>query len=190
MSEMIREIILTTRSPEGTTHIAPMGVQDVGGEVMIAPFKPSGTLSNLLRTGTAVINQTQDVRMFAGCLTGRYDWPLINTEKIEGARLLNCLAHQELKLERVEDDATRPQLFCRVVHQAVHAPFPGFNRAQAAVLELAILVSRLTWLPKEKIDTEIEYLKIAMDKTAGTDEQEAWDWLIEKIKRFQLRSYA
>ena len=35
----------------------------------------------------------------------------------------------------------------RVVHLAQHTPFPGFNRAQAAVIEAAILARRLHMLP-------------------------------------------
>jgi len=62
-----------------------------------------------------------------------------------------------------------------------HAPFLGFNRAQAAVIEAAILVSRLDMLPRNKIEQEIAYLQIAVGKTAGAAEQEAWQWLIERI---------
>ena len=64
-------------------------------------------------------------------------------------------------------------------------PFRGFNRAQAAVVEAAILVSRLHMLPAEKIDREMAYLAIAIDKTAGPAEREAWSWLVERIEQFR-----
>ena len=64
----------------------------------------------------------------------------------------------------------------------MHAPFAGFNRAQAAVIEAAILVSRLHMLPREKIETEIGYLETAIEKTAGAQETEAWTWLMEAIR--------
>jgi hypothetical protein len=76
----------------------------------------------------------------------------------------------------------RPRLYCRVVHEANHAPFQGFNRAQFAVLEAAILVSRLDRLPWSKIETELDYLRIGLQKTAGERELEAWGWLMEKIE--------
>ena len=63
----------------------------------------------------------------------------------------------------------------------MHRPFQGFNRAQAAVLELAILVSRLDRLPFDKIAHEIEYLRIALEKTAGPRERESWNWLMTRI---------
>ena len=57
----------------------------------------------------------------------------------------------------------------------------GFNRAQAAVVEAAILVSRLHMLPEQKIRSELEYLGIAIKKTAGEKERTAWQWLMEKV---------
>ena len=79
------------------------------------------------------------------------------------------------------DDPQRPRFHCRVVHAETHAPFRGFNRAQAAVIEAAILVSRLGMLPAEKVDRAVEYLKIAIDKTAGPRERQAWEWLMQRI---------
>jgi uncharacterized protein len=55
------------------------------------------------------------------------------------------------------------------------------NRAQAAVIEGAVLVSRLHMLPAEKIASEMAYLQIAIDKTAGSEEREAWSWLREAV---------
>jgi hypothetical protein len=52
------------------------------------------------------------------------------------------------------------------------------------VLELAILVSRLSMLPREKIEAEITYLSIAIEKTASPDEREAWGWLMEKVEGY------
>jgi hypothetical protein len=38
-------------------------------------------------------------------------------------------------------------------------------------------------LAPEKIDDEMRYLQIAIDKTAGPDEIEAWSWLQEAVSR-------
>ena len=57
----------------------------------------------------------------------------------------------------------------------------------AAVLEAAILVSRLHMLEQDKIEREIEYLCIAVTKTAGPREQQAWDWLMEAIAKHRAR---
>lgn len=181
---MIREVIITTRNADGTTHIAPMGVHEESGMHVVAPFRPSRTLDNLLRERCAVMNFTDDVRVYAGALTGRHDWPLVPARRVTALRLAGALAHGELEVRRVEDDPQRPRFICATVHGECHAPFAGFNRAQAAVIEAAILVSRLHMLPVEKITRELEYLRIAVDKTAGAREREAWSWLEMRIAAF------
>jgi hypothetical protein len=187
---MIFETIVTTRSPSGTTHIAPMGIREEQDSLVLAPFKPSTTLENVLASGCAVVNYSDDVRIFAGCLTGRRDWPLTPTDRVPGVRLAAALAHAELELVRAEDDPLRPRLYCRRVHLQNHRPFRGFNRAQAAVLEAAILVSRLHLLPRDKIEAEVKYLAIAVEKTAGPAEREAWGWLMEAIAAHDARREA
>lgn len=181
---MIIESIITTLAGDGRPHIAPMGVIWRDGHPVLAPFRPSATLDNLARSSAAVINHTDDVRIFAGCLTGRRDWPVRPAERVAGCVLTAALAHQELAVERVEEDELRPRFHCRVVHEGVHGAFRGFNRAQAAVIEAAILVSRLHLLPRDKVEREIAYLEIAVGKTAGEREREAWSWLIERIRHF------
>ena len=185
---LILETIVTTRAPDGRTHIAPMGLREQDGLALLAPFRPSTTLEYILASGCAVVNATDDVRVFAGCIAGRRDWPLVPAEKVPGVRLAGALAHTELALERVEEDGNRPRLLLRRVHEVTHAPFRGYNRAQAAVIEAAVLVSRLHLLPPEKIDSELAYLTIAIDKTAGPAEQEAWGWLMERIAQHRAKA--
>ena len=179
MNLPVREIIVITQHANGRPHIAPMGVRDDHDRVLVAPFRPSATLDNLLRDRRAVISCTDDVRVYAGCLTGRRDWPL---EPVHGGfRLRDALSHESLELSVVEEDPVRPRLTCTVTETAQHRPFRGFNRAQAAVLELAILASRLDRLSRGKIIQEMGYLQIAMDKTGGPRELEAWRWLAAKV---------
>lgn len=179
---MIQELIVTTQSREGIVHLAPMGVHVHGEELIIMPFRPSTTLRNLVVTGDAVLNYCDDVRVFAGCLTGRRDWALKPAEKISGFVLDCALAHTEVELIRIEEDDTRPKLFCTAIHTVNHKPFQGFNRAQYAVLEAAILISRLKMLPWAKIENELEYLRIGLEKTAGDRELEAWGWLMTVVE--------
>ena len=177
----IRESILTTVNKDGTVHIAPLGIITERDGWVIAPFRPSVTLDNLAAVPFAVASYTDDVRIFAGCLTGRKDWPTVPVEGFPVPRLAAALAHSVLAVENIADDGVRPRHFCKVVHEETHAPFTGLNRARAAVLELAILVSRLGMLPRDKIEAEVAYLSIAIDKTAGPGEREAWGWLMSRV---------
>lgn len=183
MSERIHESILITRNADASPHIAPMGLRERDGLWLIAPFVPSRTLDNLLRDRVASINFTDDVRVYAGCLGGRPHWPLCECERIDGLRLRDALSHREVRLVRVGGGPDRPSLYCEALYEANHQPFRGFNRAQAAVLELAILVSRLDRLPAAKVRAEVEYLSIAVEKTAGEQELEAWNWLMQRVRQ-------
>jgi hypothetical protein len=179
---MIRETIVTTLNGEGKVHIAPLGLIAEEEGWILAPFKPSTTLDNLRANPYAVANFTDDALIFATCLTDRRDWTTRPADLVPGRVLEHTLAHAELKVDHVEEDEERPRFHCKVVLEAVHAPFKGFNRAQAAVIEAAILASRLYMLPREKIERELGYLQIAVEKTAGPREHEAWRLLVEKIE--------
>jgi uncharacterized protein len=181
MNDQIFETVVTTRSPDGRVHVAPMGVRYQEGQVVLMPFKPSTTLDNVLATRHAVLNLVTDTRVFAGCVTGRREWPTLLAGKINGVRLACALRHVELALAEAVDAPQRPLLRMAPVHEASHAPFIGFNRAQAAVIEGAVLVSRLHMLPLDRIEREMAYLQIAIDKTAGAEEHEAWGWLRDAV---------
>lgn len=178
----IRETILTTVDMVGNVHIAPLGIIQERDGWVIAPFRPSTTLQNLSEVPFAVANYTDDARIFAGCLTGRREWDTVPVSNCRVPRLRTALAHSVLEVVDIVDDGVRPRHHCKVVAEDTHAPFTGMNRAKAAVLELAILTSRLKMLPREKIEAEIAYLSIAIEKTAGPDEQEAWGWLLARVE--------
>ncbi len=178
---MIRETIVTTIDSAGTVHLAPLGVIADGSGWVIAPFRPSTTLENLRATPFAVVNCTDDVRIFAGCLTGRRDYGLAAIPAFPVPRLAAALSHLRLGVSSIIEDAQRPRFHCEVLGIEMHAPFLGFNRAQAAVIEAAILVSRLNFLPRQKIEQEMAYLEIAVSKTSGPAEVEAWHWLKKKV---------
>jgi uncharacterized protein len=186
---MIHETIVTTAAPDGHPHIAPMGARYEGEFVILSPFRPSVTLDNIVASRSAVLNFTTDVRIFAGCVT-RYatDWPTRAASRVASVRLAESLAHAEFELDELRDDKERPVLRMKCVHRENHAPFTGFNRAQAAVVEGAILVSRLFMLPADKVDREMAYLQIAIDKTGGDAERTAWEWLTAAVARHRAGS--
>ena len=180
---MIRETIVTTADRAGAVHIAPLGLIADGEHWIVAPFRPSRTLDNLREVPFAVASHVDDVRIFAGLLTGRRDWPLAPTS-CPVPRLEAAIAHWELTVEGVREDEQRPRFRTRLAAAVAHAPASGFNRAKAAIIELAILSTRLSMLPREKVSREVAYLSTAIEKTAGPDEEEAWSWLVEKLRAF------
>jgi len=177
----ILESVVVTTAPGGEPHLVPFGLIEEGDDFVVAPFKPSPSIVNLDRHPFLSAAWPSDIRVLAGCVTGRRDWPLVPCERIPGMRLASAVAHAELEVIAMTDDPVRPRYRCRVVHRAVHEGSFGFNRAEAAVLEAAILSTRLHFLPHEKVVQEMTYLAIAVSKTAGAAEVEAWRWIEEKV---------
>ena len=187
---MIHEVIVTTISNKGIVHIAPMGIRFIDKQVIISPFKPSTTLNNIIENNIATINFIDDVRVFAG-IVSRYkkDWELsarTDLDIVPNLTLTNTFYN--VAVNEYQEDDKRPNIICDIKNSEIIKPFLGFNRAQFSVIEAAVLLSRLGMIPMEKIDREIEYLKIGIDKTAGPNELEAWGWIQDKILSYKKDS--
>lgn len=179
---VIREAVVATVNPDASIHLTPLGYREEAGHLLLAPFVPSQTLYNLRARGFGALSFTDDVRVIAGCLTGRRDWPLVPCVFVRCGRLADALAHTEFEVVSIVEDAVRPEFICCRVHTENHAPFPGFNRAQAAIIEAAILVSRLDRLEPAHVRREFARLLPAVEKTAGERERLAWQWLNEAMR--------
>ena len=183
---MIHEVIVTTINKDKKVHIAPMGVKILQSDskklVQISPFKPSQTLNNILETKIATVNFIDNVKVFSGIVTGeKKDWELEVFDDECAPHLQNTNTHMNVKAIENHDDPVRPRIICEVINEQIHRPFLGFNRAQFSVIELAVLSTRLGRINDNKIKDEMKYLKIGIDKTAGKNEKEAWEWIEKKI---------
>ncbi|GJD72968.1 DUF447 domain-containing protein [Methylobacterium goesingense] len=178
---LILETVVTTTARDGALHLVPFGLIQDGADWILAPFRPSPTILNLADNPVFAASSPSDVRVIAGAVTGRRDWATLPCERIAGRRLAESFGHAEFEVAAIEDDPVRPRYRGRMVHAAAHIPFIGYNRAQAAVLEAAILSTRLHMLEPDKILTEMRYHAIAIAKTAGPAEREAWDWIEDKV---------
>jgi len=187
---MIHEVIVTTISNKGIVHIAPMGIRFIDKQVVISQFKPYTTLNNITENNIATINFIDDVRVFAGIVSRhKKDWELsarTDLEIVPNLTLTNTFYN--VVVNEYQEDDKRPNIICDIKNSEIIKPFLGFNRAQFSVIEAAVLLSRLGMIPMEKIDREIEYLKIGIDKTAGPNELEAWGWIQDKILSYKKDS--
>lgn len=182
----ILETIVATRNEDGSFHVRPYGLHRDGADWIFLPFRPSPAIANVQRHPFLTVSAPSDVRVIAGFLTGRDHWPMVAADKIDGERLEDTTGHMELEAVDFQDDPVRPRFRCKVVHEVAHKAVTGFNRAQHAVLEAAILSTRLERLPRDKVESEMAYLQIAIDKCAGPDEYEAWTWVLEKVSQYYV----
>jgi hypothetical protein len=174
---MIVETVTTTRNPDGTVNCAAMGVEWGEREIVIKPFARTRTLRNLRATGTAVVNLTDDILLFAQAALGDPGPPVRAAEAIDGAVLADACSWREVEVEAIEAGGPRARVVTRVVGHGRGREFIGFNRACHAVLEASILASRARLLPAQDIRAELARLSVLVDKTAGAREREAMDYV-------------
>ena len=182
----VRETIVTTKNIDQSIKKSPLGIYIEENTLKIRPFKPSSSLENILRNGSGVINYIDDVRIFASCIVKKnINIKFVETNKIDCSRIKNAVSHTEFIVEKVDENKERPTIICKPINEEIHKMYYGFNRAKSAVIELCILASRLGIIDSKKIEDEIKYLEIAINKTAGTNEIEAWSWLIDYINKYK-----
>ena len=175
---MLVEGIVTTLNADGTPHIAPMGpiVDADFNRLLLRPFRTSVTYQNLKRTGQGVLHVTDDVELFARAAVGRLEKlpPLRPAEAVDGVILADACRWYAFRVESLDDRAERTQIVARVVDRGRQRDFFGFNRAKHAVVEAAILATRIGLLDADHIRGEFARLSVLVEKTGGQQEQRAF----------------
>jgi hypothetical protein len=178
---MILEGIVTTQSPSGEMHVAPMGprVGPTMDRFLLRPFPTSQTYQNLLRHGEGVFHVTDDVLLLAQAAIGR----IVPTPahfpaaKVRGSVLAEACRYYEFVVMSYDDREERVRIEAEVVHTGRLRDFFGFNRAKHAVVEAAILATRTGFLPHSEIVAEYRKLAILVEKTGGPRELQAFTFL-------------
>lgn len=183
---MILEGIVTTLDGEGTLNVAPMGpiVDESLSRLHLRPFRTSQTYRNLKVHPAGVFHIVDDVLLLARGAIGRLETlpETFPAEKIDGRVLRSACRWCEFEVESCDDSGERTAIEARVVHSGRLRDFFGFNRAKHAVLEAAILATRLHLLPRDEIFREFARLQIPVDKTAGPREREAFALLRDFVE--------
>lgn len=184
---MILEGIVTTLDAEGELNIAPMGpVVDESMDLLILrPFQTSKTYRNLREHGQGVLHVVDDVLLLAETAIGEPRQPIATrpAEVVRGLILESACRWYEFEIVDFDDTAERTRLQARVVHVGRLRDFFGFNRAKHAVIEAAILATRVHLLPAADLTVEMQRLSIPVEKTGGEREREAFALLQDFIAR-------
>ena len=179
---MILETIVTTVDAGGTVNCAPMGVEWDDDAIVLKPFLETATYRNLLATRAAVVNITDDVRVFARAAISNPSYPTTPAVVVRGAVLEDCCAWREVEVRGIDATAPRSRIDTTVVHRGIRREFVGFNRARHAVIETAIYATRVQLLPATFLQSELQRLQTIVDKTAGEHELEAMALLADYIR--------
>jgi len=187
--ELILEGLVTTVDADGAVNIAPMGpyVPRSMKQFTFRPFKTSQTYQNLKVRGEGVFHVTDDVLLLAKAAVGPVVPPpmMIPATQIYGHILTETCRFFEFRVNQIDDAQERTEIHASVVASGRQRDFFGFNRAKHAVVEAAILATRLNLIPPAEILAEYEKLAVLVNKTGGKQEHEAFEFLREFIKQAQ-----
>jgi hypothetical protein len=180
------EGVVTTLNADSSPHIAPMGpiVDDRFERFLLRPFRTSVTYQNLKRTGQGVLHVTDDVELIARAAVGRLETlpPMRPAEAIEGVILTDACRWYAFQVESLDDCEERTAIVARVVDLGRLRDFFGFNRAKHAVIEAAILATRIELLDAKLILGEFERLASPVARTGGVEERRAFDFLRQYVQ--------
>jgi hypothetical protein len=174
---VIVETIVTSVAADGVVNVAPMGDE----VIVLKPFLETATYRNVTATGAAVVNLTDDVRVFARAAISNPAYPTEPAAVVRGVILADCCTWREVEVRSIDSTPPRSRIETRVVHRGVRREFVGFNRACHAVLETAIYATRLHLLSRDFVEGELARLQTIVDKTAGPRELEAMALLANHI---------
>ncbi len=189
---MIVEGIVTSLDTQARLNVAPMGAVVEGDfeSLCLRPFQSSGTFRNLMETRCGVFHVVDTVDLLARTAIGRQD-PLPPTRcatTVSGRILENCCRWFEFRIHDCDLTDERATMPAQIVARGSVRPFLGFNRARHAVLEAAILATRVHLLPEAQWRYRMAFLKPAVEKTGGPAEKEAFALLENHMTAFGQKS--
>ena len=182
---MIVEGIVTSVDAGGRLNVAPMGpivIGDFAG-LLLRPFQPSTTFNNLTATRCGVFHIVDRVGLISRAAIGKLEQlPEVRPANVVNGFVLNdCCRWFEFTVDSIDASDPRSQMASTIVHRGELRPFFGFNRARHAVLEAAILATRLHLLSRQHINDVMKFLEPAVEKTGGMEEKSAFEMLKEFI---------
>jgi hypothetical protein len=181
---MILEGLLTTTDAEGGMHLATMGpavddVERMAGSIRrltLRPFADSRTASHLRQRPHGVFHAVDDVLLVARVVVDALPEPppARRATRVDGWVLDAACQAWEFEVDEVHRTEARLRFEARVIAEHPGRPFTGFNRAAHAVIEGAILVTRLHLLGTDTVREELARLEPLVRKTGGHREHEAF----------------
>ncbi|QDU98514.1 hypothetical protein Pla8534_63830 [Lignipirellula cremea] len=175
---MILEGVVTTLDGQGVVNIAPMGpqVDEAMQRFTLRPFQSSQTYQNLRARPHGVLHVTDNVELLARAAINCWDEApaLLPAGGIDGFVLADACRWYAFEAVQIDDQQERTTIHCEVQSSGRLRDFFGFNRAKHAVLEAAILATRLHLLPRDEVQQDLARLETIVEKTAGPAETRAF----------------
>lgn len=189
----VLEGLITTLDQESNINLAPMGLiptLNAAGEIerlTLRPFPESQTYRNLLDHPEGVFHLTDRVLLLAQAIVKSLDLSnleLIPAKMIRGYQLASACQAYEFRITKIDDSSLRKVMQAEVISTNQFRLFYGFNRGCHAVIEAAILASRVHMQDPASILREFEELRIIVEKTGTSETLQAFELLTDYVQSF------
>lgn len=188
----IFEVIVSTQG-DGGPNAAPMGVTLLSEEeITIRPFKTTRTYRNLMATGCAVLNVTDDPYLFyLATFKDRVGFPeelFEEAEVVSAPRIKGCGAYIEVTVSEIKEGDVRAAITCKVEHVTSSRVMPkAYCRARFAVIESLVHATRVIEFRKVGRDVSDlvsiidHYRKLVSRVTPGSVYEEIMNGIMEIV---------
>jgi hypothetical protein len=151
--------------------------------MQLRPYQGTATLANLARSRQGVFHVTDDVELIARAALDRlHETPeLIPAEGVEGWILADACRWYAFRVTSIDVSGPRAGVQTDIVAVGRLRDFLGLNRAKHAVVEAAILATRVAWIAPQEIRDAMARLAVLVEKTGGPSERRAMAFLIDYV---------
>jgi hypothetical protein len=180
---MIIETIFSTLDEARKANFAPMGIVWDQESVIVRPFRSTQTCRNLISSHHGVANLSDNVLAYVQC--GLFDTtlPSFPAITVPGVVFQGTCSWLELEVTGHGGSDERAEFQCRVLHKGRQRDFLGFCRAGNAVIEMAILATRLAFCDRKQVLNDLNHYMKIVEKTGGETEKQAMQLIYDYIQK-------
>jgi hypothetical protein len=180
---MIIETVFSTIDKQGNPNFAPMGLVCSEDSIKVRPYQTTQTFHNLVETGHGVANLTDDVLAFVQSGLFSEKLSCFPARIVPGIVFDKTCSWWELSVESINASSDPAEISCRILHKGKCKEFAGFCRAGSAVIEVAIMATRLDLLEHDMILQKLIECAEIVERTGGDSEIKAFQLVREFIQQ-------
>lgn len=181
--DWIYEVIVSTYHDNNHPHSAPMGVWTNNFYTLnLEIYKNSKTLRNVMRRGEFAVNLVSDVTIFYESLFDKTRVAYEHSTRIDAPVIKNVPSVIDLRLKEIKEEENSFHIESTPTHVQINDIIKLINRAPPLAMESLILATKLSHLPRFKIDETLkENYRVIRKIAPGSQYEEIVGKLVDRL---------
>jgi hypothetical protein len=180
---MIVETIFSTLDQNGKPNFAPMGLVWGDKFVIVRPYRDTQTCRNLFSGRYGVANVCDDILAYVQCALYDAILPHFPAQAGSGVIFSNACFWREVEAVSFGGTTERAEVRCQVIAEGQKRQFLGFRRASNAVIEAAIVATRLNIYNHGTLTEKMAQYEDIVKKTGDDADRQAFQMVRDYIQR-------